>query len=384
MMMMEEDLQEHAEGLDTILDNTNDGGGRRKPLSLEIDKMTGNNTVEEYYDDSEYDDHDDDDIEEDMAPLIQGDEGDDNNNDDNNDFGSSSSPPNRQKGGGRGRGRSGRATRATTTNRRSSYLAHQLAAGYDDDDKSCWTRARSSIAQLVAIIIFLFVASVIFAPPPPSEQQDDDNGDDGKGSDGPSSSRSNNTSTASTKRVDHCHAIMNMSIDELMGRIETAANVANSNNNTSTSKGHGGGPGLYDPDDAFCVDTTSTQKGDCKCPSPITPTPKIQNGIVNSDWKVTFERNKKLAVDGANGAPFDVIFYGDSITEHWMGTDMNRTHYDSIQKDNVVFRQYFGGGTEVSDAPFRGLALGIGGDKVRFCFMKYQTKSKKKNYQEFE
>jgi hypothetical protein len=76
-------------------------------------------------------------------------------------------------------------------------------------------------------------------------------------------------------------------------------------------------------------------------------------------WKQTFERNQDLA-NQLDHEKYDVIFLGDSITEHWAGTDLGHD-YAGMQDMNKVFRQYF---TKSGGGQVEGLALGIGGDRV--------------------
>jgi hypothetical protein len=64
------------------------------------------------------------------------------------------------------------------------------------------------------------------------------------------------------------------------------------------------------------------------------------------------------------GDRYDVAFFGDSITEHWAGTDLN---YESKPWREVskVFRDHF---TKQGGGKVDGFALGIGGDMVRFLW----------------
>lgn len=58
----------------------------------------------------------------------------------------------------------------------------------------------------------------------------------------------------------------------------------------------------------------------------------------------------------------DVAFYGDSITEHWLGTDVylgNISRFDGVA---AAFRQYF---TNAGGSDLEGIPFGIGGDQVR-------------------
>jgi hypothetical protein len=77
-------------------------------------------------------------------------------------------------------------------------------------------------------------------------------------------------------------------------------------------------------------------------------------------WDLTFERNKELAQ--STTAELDVVLLGDSITEHWLGTDLALTDHMRWQGVSDTFRaalfdKSFG-------AKIDGLPLGIGGDLV--------------------
>jgi predicted ATP-dependent serine protease len=77
------------------------------------------------------------------------------------------------------------------------------------------------------------------------------------------------------------------------------------------------------------------------------------------DWNATFERNKAAAAQYEK--EYDVVFFGDSITEHWAGTELSFPVED-WQKVNTVFREIF---TSLGGGRVEGLALGIAGDRVR-------------------
>ena len=78
-------------------------------------------------------------------------------------------------------------------------------------------------------------------------------------------------------------------------------------------------------------------------------------------WNNTFERNKQFILDH-NPSSMDVVFYGDSITEHWIGTDL-ATKWKHWLKINAVFNELFNT-TSSEEATYNGVPLGIGGDKV--------------------
>jgi hypothetical protein len=76
-------------------------------------------------------------------------------------------------------------------------------------------------------------------------------------------------------------------------------------------------------------------------------------------WNATFDRNKGLVAQF--GEEHDVVFFGDSITEHWEGTSKGLP-VDAWQEVNNVFRKEF---TRIGGGRVDGLALGISGDRVR-------------------
>lgn len=85
-----------------------------------------------------------------------------------------------------------------------------------------------------------------------------------------------------------------------------------------------------------------------------------QQGEGRPDWaqkwqvthKANLERlNQRLAIQ----EPLQVVFYGDSITEHWNGVSMGAPA-DSYSANPSVLQEYFG--------PHGALALGIAGDRA--------------------
>ena len=56
----------------------------------------------------------------------------------------------------------------------------------------------------------------------------------------------------------------------------------------------------------------------------------------------------------------DVVFYGDSITEGWMGTSYGFSN-GRKEKNLQVFESFF---TLEGGGKYKGLALGISGDRV--------------------
>ena len=329
--MMHEDpqLKEQEDPDEKQHIGSGNNSSRRQKESLEIETGDGaddidNNDEYEYY----YDDDDD------IAPLIQNSSGDPPAHDQTSRRVQDHHHPGR---------RSPRRGKHLAV--RGSYLFKQLMAAHDDDDRSCWHRTRGTVAQLAAMLIFLFVASFIFAPQAPPSNLNDG--------------------------IDHCEAIMNISIAELMSLAGYPNSTKASNSTTS--------PGVYDPDDEFCVDDETMRKyriSGCRCPPPGAPTPKMSKGSIEKPWVDTFERNKALVKDAVFTAArtkeqIDVVFYGDSITEHWVGTDLNRASFGNVVNDSKVFQEYFGG--DHTGATLKGIALGIGGDMCEHVLYRIQN-----------
>jgi len=92
----------------------------------------------------------------------------------------------------------------------------------------------------------------------------------------------------------------------------------------------------------------------CKCPDPMV-------GLAREGrrhWMKTAHENKDKVLDIRED--LDVVFYGDSITEGWMGTSFgfpNGRKDKNEQVFNSLFSLDHGG-------KYKGLALGISGDLV--------------------
>jgi len=101
----------------------------------------------------------------------------------------------------------------------------------------------------------------------------------------------------------------------------------------------------------------------CQCAGPLEPAPHNQL----SGWKAAFARNLDLVNQSKHDDDtyFDVVMLGDSITEHWLGTDLGYKRTD-WQGNNRVYQELFGGrrGDDDDVASIQGLALGIGGDRT--------------------
>ena len=87
--------------------------------------------------------------------------------------------------------------------------------------------------------------------------------------------------------------------------------------------------------------------------------PERKQDFINK-WKGATRRNHHLAQKQHEG-PYDVVLLGDSITEHWIGADLG-TYLDHWAPINDVFEAHF---NKEAGGMVDGLALGIGGDRVR-------------------
>jgi lysophospholipase L1-like esterase len=99
------------------------------------------------------------------------------------------------------------------------------------------------------------------------------------------------------------------------------------------------------------------RKRKCLCQNPTIPRKQDVNYRYYKKWNKAFRRNVDMAQRYNDSQALDVLLLGDSLTEHWLGTDLGgRNHdYDGVRQ---VYRHYFQEGT------IRGLALGISGDRI--------------------
>lgn len=95
----------------------------------------------------------------------------------------------------------------------------------------------------------------------------------------------------------------------------------------------------------------------CHCLNPVVP---VQPDYLEK-WTKAFNLNIDL-VNKAIERPsqLDVVFLGDSITEHWNGRDMGELR-DKDHNVSVVFDELF---NKDNGASLEGLALGVAGDRV--------------------
>lgn len=106
---------------------------------------------------------------------------------------------------------------------------------------------------------------------------------------------------------------------------------------------------------SFCDDMGTHQKECLSCQNPTISKKHDDDWIYQKRWDKTLLRNLGLVKQYEN-AQLDVLLLGDSLTEHWLGTDLGRQNpeYDEAYR---VYQQYF------QDNATLGLALGIGGDR---------------------
>ena len=111
---------------------------------------------------------------------------------------------------------------------------------------------------------------------------------------------------------------------------------------------------------------------DCPCQDPLQAVKEEFE-----DWDITFQKNKALSLS-ERGQKANVVFYGDSITEGWRGTQFGK-EWARAEGAPEVFDTLFSTDT---GSIIDGIALGIAGDKVckstnpkvsyfvQFCSMK--------------
>jgi hypothetical protein len=76
------------------------------------------------------------------------------------------------------------------------------------------------------------------------------------------------------------------------------------------------------------------------------------------NWETPWKRNVELAAHATK--PLDVVLLGDSITEHWLGTEMG-VPVAKRRENAKVFHDLF---TKDGGGRVEGLSLGISGDRV--------------------
>jgi lysophospholipase L1-like esterase len=95
----------------------------------------------------------------------------------------------------------------------------------------------------------------------------------------------------------------------------------------------------------------------CQCHNPMAPWDKSTE---SAHWKQAFSRNKAMVKKSSRDPrSLDLVFFGDSITEHWLGTDGGEEvgqYKEVVGVYESLFRH--------DSAPLHALALGIGGDRT--------------------
>jgi len=103
----------------------------------------------------------------------------------------------------------------------------------------------------------------------------------------------------------------------------------------------------------------------CRCANPLRPIPRSEHDGFKSGHRV----NTQMALTSPASGNWDVVFYGDSITEGWKGTSYGIPKEQKL--DNYkVFESLFGG--EESQSKLSGLALGISGDRCPHLLWRLQ------------
>ncbi|GAX09749.1 hypothetical protein FisN_19Lh219 [Fistulifera solaris] len=99
------------------------------------------------------------------------------------------------------------------------------------------------------------------------------------------------------------------------------------------------------------------RKRKCLCQNPTIPRKQDVDYRYYKKWNDAFQRNVDIAQRFNSSQALDVLLLGDSLTEHWLGTDFGRQNRD-YSDVRPVYQHYFQDGT------MRGLALGISGDRI--------------------
>lgn len=106
------------------------------------------------------------------------------------------------------------------------------------------------------------------------------------------------------------------------------------------------------------------EDGSCTCWNPLIARPRVDKNRqhkVSEQFDRSFKHNLYL-VDQVRNVK-DVVFYGDSLIEGWMGTVYREV---KNKEKAAVYREFFEKNNE-QGGKFDGLALGIAGDQVSFA-----------------
>ena len=117
-----------------------------------------------------------------------------------------------------------------------------------------------------------------------------------------------------------------------------------------------------------CGDSTTGTNKPCHCNDPLHGSKTQQSWI--KAWERTFKRNKELLLPFQNRG-LDLLMLGDSIVEHWVGTDQAVLVAGKISAKyagiNQVYKKLF------QSKELTGLALGIGGDRCSQLLYRVQN-----------
>jgi lysophospholipase L1-like esterase len=116
----------------------------------------------------------------------------------------------------------------------------------------------------------------------------------------------------------------------------------------------------------------------CLCANPTVPDFPHEPASYAQKWQETFQQNLDRialweAINSASAAQakLDVVFLGDSITEHWVGTDLSVSKPQRWSGNVRVFQSLFGNVASLTEAASNrspttnllGMAMGISGDR---------------------
>jgi lysophospholipase L1-like esterase len=109
--------------------------------------------------------------------------------------------------------------------------------------------------------------------------------------------------------------------------------------------------------------------GDCRCPNPVVGSMPEESNAWNKRWQESNLVNRQRVQQAVEqGRKLDVILLGDSITEHWHGTDLGSRN--PMFEGNVqVYRELF----DSDNSTLQGLALGNGGDRTTQLLYRVET-----------
>lgn len=108
-----------------------------------------------------------------------------------------------------------------------------------------------------------------------------------------------------------------------------------------------------------CIASPNERK--CQCGSPLEPLPNY--ALKSKGWDKAKARNLDLLA--SVNKTLDVVLLGDSMTEHWLGTDLAWPR-PAFAENNQVYQELFGTTSKNDDHTglLNTLALGIGGDRT--------------------